>query len=523
MNASDANSMATDDELVARARDGARQAFAALVLRHQTAACSVAYSVCGDFAASQDVAQEAFISAWNGLPELREPGRFRAWICGISRRIALSEVRRRERRGDRAQAESFAAEPIDRDASPSEGAVAAEESALLWQTLEALPQLYREPLALFYSEQQSIAAVATALELSEDVVKQRLSRGRAMLRDRLADQLEGALVRARPRETFAAGVLAALPPSFAGTSIATGAASAKAGAGAGASGAGLASGAVGLLSVYVLFRYLRSSEVPQEVSRAIRRSAAVAVASSLAFAAFVAWIAATRGDALVATGFSPALALTLAVAAFVSINGILAFATARELRRLPWEKSVLPARARRYASRWKLAGLPLVSVAFGADAATGERSGRARGWLAVGDVAVGAIALGGVAMGPVAIGGAALGVFAIGGATAGLAAVGGIAAGAGAIGGVALGWEFAVGGVAVARDLAVGALAAASERAFGPVAIAPITSDNPAAASEAASRWTALAADLIPSLGWLSLLSIPGLLIALRYLPRNRG
>jgi DNA-directed RNA polymerase specialized sigma24 family protein len=48
-----------------------------------------------------------------------------------------------------------------------------------------MPASYREPLILFYREQQSVAEVATQLELTEETVKQRLSRGRSMLRSEL--------------------------------------------------------------------------------------------------------------------------------------------------------------------------------------------------------------------------------------------------------------------------------------------------------------------------------------------------
>ena len=54
---------------------------------------------------------------------------------------------------------------------------------MLWRALERIPETYRESLILFYREHQSVAAVAAALELSEDAVKQRLSRGRKSLHE----------------------------------------------------------------------------------------------------------------------------------------------------------------------------------------------------------------------------------------------------------------------------------------------------------------------------------------------------
>ena len=69
--------------------------------------------------------------------------------------------------------------------APVEHAISKEEEAILWWSLEHIPQNYREPLVLFYREGQSVERVAEALELSEDAVKQRLSRGRKLLQQQV--------------------------------------------------------------------------------------------------------------------------------------------------------------------------------------------------------------------------------------------------------------------------------------------------------------------------------------------------
>ena len=96
-------------------------------------------------------------------------------------------------------------------ADPAAQAVTREEEVLLWRALSGLPENYREPMVLFYREQHSVAEVATGLDLSEDAVKQRLSRGRSMLREEMAKLVESALTRSRPTAAFTVGVLAALP------------------------------------------------------------------------------------------------------------------------------------------------------------------------------------------------------------------------------------------------------------------------------------------------------------------------
>ncbi len=136
-------------------------------------------------------------------------------------------------------------------AAPSAGllqqAIDAEQQDLLWSVLAGIPETYREPLVLFYREQQSIRAVAEGLELSEDAVKQRLSRGRQMLKDQLAVFVETALARTRPGAAFTAAVVAVLP-AFAPQAAAAGvAATAAKGSAAGAASSALAGAVAGPL------------------------------------------------------------------------------------------------------------------------------------------------------------------------------------------------------------------------------------------------------------------------------------
>ena len=94
---------------------------------------------------------------------------------------------------------------------PSVQAVSREEEAILWRSLEKIPENYREPLVLFYREHKSIEHVAAELELSEDVVKQRLSRGRKLLQEEVQAFVENTLRRTAPGEAFSGEVLAGLP------------------------------------------------------------------------------------------------------------------------------------------------------------------------------------------------------------------------------------------------------------------------------------------------------------------------
>jgi RNA polymerase sigma factor (sigma-70 family) len=202
----------SDADLVAKSLSGNRDAFGQIVGRYQTLIASLAYCATGNVSQSEDLAQETFVTAWKQLAELREPAKLRPWLCSITRFLVSKEVRRQGREPiHEAQSLDALEEWTSPEPLPLEHAISQEELSLLWRSLERIPPAYREPLVLFYREHQSIEAVAKGLGLSEDAVKQRLSRGRKLLQEQFLAFLAGALEQTRPGKAFALGVVAALP------------------------------------------------------------------------------------------------------------------------------------------------------------------------------------------------------------------------------------------------------------------------------------------------------------------------
>jgi RNA polymerase sigma factor (sigma-70 family) len=209
----------SDAELARAARLGDKKAFVEIVARHQAMVCGITLGILGDFASSEDAAQEAFLAAWRQLSELREPERLRGWLGQIARNAALGHLRRR--RGHEGLEEDVLV-LADQAPRPDEAAATAEEAALVRSSLAKLPETYRLPLVLYYREGKSVRAVAEALELSEDAVKQRLARGREMLREQVSDVIEGALTRTRPTALFTIAVAAAIGALTAPAAVAGG-------------------------------------------------------------------------------------------------------------------------------------------------------------------------------------------------------------------------------------------------------------------------------------------------------------
>jgi RNA polymerase sigma factor (sigma-70 family) len=218
----------TDADLITASRSGDRQAFGQIIRKYQAMVSGLVYAACGDLHRSEDVAQETFISAWKSLSGLRDASRLPGWLCQIARRRLADSARKVP---DKEIQFSQAFAPGQEPTVPArEEPLNAEESELLWRTLGRIPQPYRETLVLYYRQEQSTAQVAAAMNSSEASVRQRLTRGRQMLRDEVATLLERNIARTSPNPQFTMRVVAALPALGAQTAGLTATAKASAAA-----------------------------------------------------------------------------------------------------------------------------------------------------------------------------------------------------------------------------------------------------------------------------------------------------
>lgn len=218
------SSVPSDHELVRRTLAGEPRAFEQLVDKHQRLVFGVALSGARDPAQAEEVAQEAFVEAWRKLPRLRDPARVGSWIAGIARNLA----RRWERHTARRRRREASAMQVPQDVVPTplDCTLDRETQALVRDALARIPEAYRETLVLYYVDGRSVAEVASGLGISEDLVKQRLSRGRRALRSSLEVRVEGALEQLGPSKGFTAMVMVAVSTAIARNAAAAGTAGA---------------------------------------------------------------------------------------------------------------------------------------------------------------------------------------------------------------------------------------------------------------------------------------------------------
>jgi len=401
--------------------------------------------------------------------------------------------------------------------------------------LARIPENYREPMVLFYREHQSVEAVATALELTEDAVKQRLARGRKLLQEQVLAFVEGALERTNPGRAFTLGVLAALPLALSSTAkAATLAVAAKGGAKAiGATGllGVLLSPLLVLLGNYIPYRMGLAEARSEEERRGVKALFRTALFGSLALSFVLLAVLWFTLDVSVRARIHFGYAISTGFAGFVVFYLLLLFGFA--FAGMPRRRALLrtrladenhgqfPPAAFEYCSKLIVLGLPLINVRLG-DRFDVLR-GPVKGWIAVGNCAVGGLfAFGGVVAAPICIGGIALGMFALGGIAMGVGVLGALASGGYAMGGIAVGWE-AMGGCALGWHSATGSFAFAHDFAVGYIAHATQSNNDAAYRFLADATFPRIAKFVTRHPIWLNLLWIAPLLIQWRLVARRKA
>lgn len=162
-----------DDPLIRRAREGSSEAFSRLVADHQQAVRAFVRRLCALPDDADDLAQEAFVTAWASLHKLRDGVSFRTFVCGIAYRKALNDRRRFNRSGNRETAWSGLQEQSRSSTIDARLTVQA--------ALASLPLDQRAAISLCVAADYSHAEAAEILGLPLGTIKSHILKGRAKL------------------------------------------------------------------------------------------------------------------------------------------------------------------------------------------------------------------------------------------------------------------------------------------------------------------------------------------------------
>ena len=210
----------SDEQVVADVLDGQTALFEVLMRRHNERVYRAARAIVRNEAEAEDVMQQAYVNAYANLRQFNRQAQFSTWLTRIAINESLARVRRAQRyepfEEDRSNVEAFMKRDSPRD--PEREAASGELRVLLEAAIDRLPDGAREVFMLRDVEGMSTTEVGTALGISDDAVKTRLSRARGALRHDLMERTRSCAPEAfrfyRPRcDSVVARVLARIAGS----------------------------------------------------------------------------------------------------------------------------------------------------------------------------------------------------------------------------------------------------------------------------------------------------------------------
>jgi len=172
-------------EVIKKVLAGDRILFGRLVERYQDRVYSLAMRILRDPHLAEDVAQEAFVRAFQRLAQFRGDSAFSTWLYRIAVNTCWEYLRKSSRmvRWDApgGEEDDGARLVVGTALSVEERAVKAEQKALLWRAVEKLPDDYRVAVVLRYVDDLSYQEMAQILGVPVATVGTRLHRARTML------------------------------------------------------------------------------------------------------------------------------------------------------------------------------------------------------------------------------------------------------------------------------------------------------------------------------------------------------
>jgi RNA polymerase sigma-70 factor (ECF subfamily) len=168
----------------------ARLDFEEVVARYDKRLFNVMYGLTGDYHDALDLTEEAFIRAMKAYPRFRGDADPFTWLYRIALNVLKKSYRKNARRAELWREHQEKHPSPSSETRTAEHAVLEEERAqAVRQAIAQLPVAFREAITLRYIDEMSYEEISTATGCSMGTVKSRISRGKALLADLLADKV----------------------------------------------------------------------------------------------------------------------------------------------------------------------------------------------------------------------------------------------------------------------------------------------------------------------------------------------
>lgn len=188
----------SDHALIEATKNGDEAAFAEIIERYRNPITNYLYRFLNDYEEAIDLAQETFVRVYFAVERYHTDYAFSTYIYRIATNLAISEIRKRKRRRLLSLTGLFQAEadseiefqPPDEKALPDANLIEDEQSRMIARAIVTLPEKYRAPIVLRDVEGKSYEEIAGILELGLGTTKSRISRARALLKEKLKHYFE---------------------------------------------------------------------------------------------------------------------------------------------------------------------------------------------------------------------------------------------------------------------------------------------------------------------------------------------
>ena len=169
-----------DFELINKILSGDNDAFSEIVTRYKNLVYSVILRMINDYEEANDISQEVFIKVYKNLAKYQPEYKFSTWIMRITTNHVIDYLRKRKQ-------ETVNIEDVDYELSsssnPEREYLEKEQSEIFAKAIGKLPEMYRLPIVLYHIKRFSYQEIADMLNIPLSKVKNRIFRGRRLLKD----------------------------------------------------------------------------------------------------------------------------------------------------------------------------------------------------------------------------------------------------------------------------------------------------------------------------------------------------
>jgi len=190
----DASSL-TDEEIIEKIKNGSVELFEVIVTRYQRKLVNYIYRMINDFDSAMELCQEVFIKVYNSLDKYNPCYKFTTWIHRIASNATIDWMRKKKidafslDASDDDDSPSFTLQIPSKDLGPLQRLEMSQLQGRIEAAIDELPFIYKQLIVLRHINELSYEEISNTVELPLGTVKNRIFRGREMLKAKLAGEM----------------------------------------------------------------------------------------------------------------------------------------------------------------------------------------------------------------------------------------------------------------------------------------------------------------------------------------------